>query len=517
MSTELKEIALHRTPGLDLYRDVDGTERDVQNILRLGTSVAEELGIGRVWMVSGSEHATAEAELIPSLCRLLSLAGVDSRWLVVKTDDHEALAAAKAISDRLYGAAGEEEGSLEAHREAFRRISGEVAQALRSHAEPRDLVVVHGVLPAGLAEALDDPAWRRLLWTPHAGSPPTAPGTREAWEFLQPWLEPYARCLFSEQRFAPAFLRSRSAVVTPGIDPLSEKNREMRPYELIDVLRAAGLVDRPGQAQQPTFRRPVKVARGNSWKAEPIPSLMFKPLVVQIARFDRQRGCEELMEAFHHLLKVYRERLPAMRVVDERVIQELENVELVLAGPDPDDLPHDPAAQEVAKQLGERHAALPPEVARRVHILRLPVADREENAQTVNVLQRLAAVVVCNARHRGFGIPVAEALWKKTPVVASKAGSVSLLIRPETDGLVVDDPNDRDAVAMALLQTLGNRLRAESFGRSGHKRVVQNFLVLHSLQALLGELEKLLTGAGVLGPREVPASSARPARIASAS
>lgn len=507
MSTQLREITIPKAPGLGHYRDIDGTEDDVQNILSLGGDIAEELGIGRIWMVSGSRYATSEAEIIPSMCRLLGSAGVDCRWLVLETDDEGFLNAARALSDRLYGATTE--GSLDEHREAFERVSGEAAQALRSFAEPRDLVLFHGVSTVGIASALDDPAWGRLMWYCHGGSAPEAEPTAEAWQLLEPMLEPYVRCLFSEQRFTPAFLRGKSSVVTPGIDPLNHKNREMRPYELAEVLRAAGLIERPGSRSNGMYERRVKVARGNAWKEEAIPSLLYKPLVVQISRFDRLKGLSHALDAFQHLLKVYPERIPSLRVVDDRVNAEMERLEMVIAGPDPDDLPYDLEGQRVARELAEQHAALPPDVQSRVHILKIPMVNRRENALVVNALQRLAAVTLCNALHQGFGFVVTESLWKKSPVIASKAGGVSLQIRPGTDGQVVQDPTDEEAVALAILKLLGNRLTADSMGRSGHKRVVGNFLVLHQLQALLGEFQTAITASNKRGPREV--GSLRPA------
>ena len=63
---------------------------------------------------------------------------------------------------------------------------------------------------------------------------------------------------------------------------------------------------------------------------------------------------------------------------------------------------------------------LPETVRRRVHLASLPMADSDENAAIVNALQRHAAVVVQKSLAEGFGLTVAEAMWKVRPVVASR-------------------------------------------------------------------------------------------------
>ena len=71
--------------------------------------------------------------------------------------------------------------------------------------------------------------------------------------------------------------------------------------------------------------------------------------------------------------------------------------------------------------LAEVEAAwheLPPAARRRVHLALLPMEDAEENAVIVNALQRRADVVAQKSLAEGFGLTVAEAMWKGRPVVA---------------------------------------------------------------------------------------------------
>lgn len=182
---------------------------------------------------------------------------------------------------------------------------------------------------------------------------------------------------------------------------------------------------------------------------------------------------------------------------------ELENLELVLAGPDPSDLPFNATGKAVLKELAEQHSALPPEVAKRVHVLRLPMRSRKENALIINALQRLATVVVQNSLQHGFGLTVTEALWKGAPVLASDVGGIGHQIRSGIDGTLIGDPADPGAVARGLLEILADPEEADSRHLSGHKRVSENFLILQHVRSLLEELDALIHGAGALGPRAV--------------
>lgn len=276
-----------------------------------------------------------------------------------------------------------------------------------------------------------------------------------------------------------------------------------RPDKLAGILRSAGLIERPQVPEWAAFDGEVKVLRGNSWKKEPILSLLHRPLVIQVSRFDRLKGFLELLDGFQHLLKVYPEEVPRLKVDDERVTSELDNVELILAGPDPDDLPSSPGSKALLKELAERHSALAPEVAKRVHVLKLPVKNRKENALVVNALQRLATVVVQNSLQHGFGLTVTEALWKGAPVVASNVGGIGHQIRSGVDGTLIDDPRDPGSVALAILEVLADGRTAEARSRSGPRRVTENFLILQHVHTLLEEFDGLIHGTGALRPRPV--------------
>ena len=68
----------------------------------------------------------------------------------------------------------------------------------------------------------------------------------------------------------------------------------------------------------------------------------------------------------------------------------------------------------------------------------------------VNALQRHAAIVVQKSLREGFGLTVAEAMWKGKPVVASAVGGIQDQIEHGVSGWLLPDPTDQGALAAAL-------------------------------------------------------------------
>jgi len=90
---------------------------------------------------------------------------------------------------------------------------------------------------------------------------------------------------------------------------------------------------------------------------------------------------------------------------------------------------------------------LPPAVRARIHLATLPMEDPEENAMMVNALQRHGRVIVQKSLAEGFGLTVAEAMWKGRPVVASRIGGIQEQIVHGVSGILLDDPRDLAASA----------------------------------------------------------------------
>ena len=119
--------------------------------------------------------------------------------------------------------------------------------------------------------------------------------------------------------------------------------------------------------------------------------------------------------------------------------------------------------------------------------------DLEENAVMVNALQRRADVVVQKSIAEGFGLTVAEAMWKARPVVASRIGGIQDQIEDGVSGVLLDDPTALPAYGAAVTQLLKEPERARAMGQAAQERVRDDFLPVRSLMQYLDLIEKLIS------------------------
>lgn len=488
MKTSIDEMHFDRKARLDRYGEFDGVGTSVETVRRLGREVAALLGPHRVWMLNSAASGGGVAEMMPRLCALLDDVGLDVRWLVMKTDAPSFFATTKALHNLVHG----EAASLpSAAASIFDEVSAALADQLRQ-VTVNDVLVVHDPQPAGVASHLAKERRPTLVWRSHIGMPTSNEHTRQAWDFLRPHLSDYERLVFSAQPYVPTEYLDRARIIAPGIDPLSHKNRRLRPYKLVGILRAAGFVDGPSCDTWAGFEKRAQRWTNGTWRTSPLPDFLFRPFILQVSRFDRLKGFGELIPAFEAFLKLWPTRAEHLRVDADRVRCELAAVRLVLAGPDPSGVADDPEAVEVLESLCRQVDALPEPVRDRVHLLRLPMVNTKQNALMVNALQRSASVVVQNSIREGFGLTVAEALWKSTPTIASNVGGLSIQVRHDVDGRVVQDPRDHQEIAGAMLSVLGQPHEAEWMGQSGHLRVRDHFLVLTQMRRWLEVLLEVL-------------------------
>jgi trehalose synthase len=198
------------------------------------------------------------------------------------------------------------------------------------------------------------------------------------------------------------------------------------------------------------------------------------PVVLQISRWDTLKDPLGVIRGFA-------EHVPVQT-----------GAHLVYAGPAVEAVADDPEGERVLRDAIAAHAALPDEARRRVHLATLPIDDPEENAIIVNALQRHADVVVQKSLAEGFGLTVAEAMWKARPVVASRIGGIQDQIVDGDSGVLLDDPHDLAAFGAAVHGLLADPAGAERMGRRARERVRDEFLSVRSLLDYLAVIRKVL-------------------------
>jgi trehalose synthase len=302
------------------------------------------------------------AEILGRMLPLLSELGVDARWSVIKGD-----LAFFEVTKKLHNALhGRDEKISAQDISVFQETSRKNIQELELYG---DIIFVHDPQPVALVERKKE-LGKKWIWRCHVD---VSRPNETAWNFIKPWVTQYDAAVFS----APAFstpLPIRQFLISPSIDPLSDKNRELSQDIIDSVLSKYG-----------------------------IPS--DKPLIVQVSRFDYLKDPVGVIQAFKQVRRSI-------------------NCRLVLAGGTATD---DPESGKVLAEVMNRAEGDPD-----IQILVLPPGSDVE----INALQRAATVVVQKSLKEGFALTVSEALWKAKPVVASAVGGIPLQVKNKFTGLL---------------------------------------------------------------------------------
>jgi trehalose synthase len=239
------------------------------------------------------------------------------------------------------------------------------------------------------------------------------------WEFLKSYVRDYDACVFSAPSFSQE-LPILQALIPPSIDPLSDKNRELVAEEIDAVLTRLG-----------------------------IPRDL--PLVTQVSRFDRLKDPLGVIEAFK-MARVY------------------SDARLLLVGGTADD---DPEGAQVLSRVRDKARG-----ETDIMVLCLPPTSHLE----INAIQRASSVILQKSVREGFGLTVAEALWKGKPVIAGAVGGIPQQITHRYSGILT---RSIEGTAYWLKQLLNEPAFARRLGENGREHVRQNFLITRQLRHYL--------------------------------
>jgi len=216
-------------------------------------------------------------------------------------------------------------------------------------------------------------------------------------------------------------------MIYPAIDPLSDKNREL-PARAVD-----GICERLGVPRD-------------------------KPILLQVGRFDRFKDPLGVIEAY-------------------RLVKRQHDCRLVLVGGAESDDPEGVELSAEVREAAERDDDL--------HVLELGATARVE----VNALQRAATIVLQKSTREGFGLGVAEAMWKSKPVIGGFAGGITAQVVYGVTGYTV---NSVEGAAFRARQLLADPELCTRLGQAARERVRQNFLITRHLGDMLALLATLV-------------------------
>lgn len=367
--------------------------------------IAEKLEGKVVQNINSTAVGGGVAEILNRIVPLLKELGVDARWDLIKGGE-QFFEVTKKFHNALHGKPQEfTKHDFEIFMETSKRNIDEINIY-------GDIVFIHDPQPIALVKKKFNNKW---IWRCHID---VSNPDEKIWKFLMNFIVHYDAAVFS----APSFSRKlpiRQFLISPSIDPLSDKNKEL-PEEVIDnVLKKYNITK-------------------------------DKPIITQISRFDRLKDPQGVIEAYKKVKKYI-------------------DCQLILAGGTADD---DPEAIAVLNEVKEKAKK-----DKDIHILLLPHNDIE-----VNALQRASTVIVQKSLKEGFGLTVAEALWKAKPVVASNVGGIPLQIKHKYSGLLC---HSIEGAAFAIKQLLNSPKYAKRLGENGREHIRNNFLITRHIRDYL--------------------------------
>jgi trehalose synthase len=438
---------------------------------------AAETFAGRViWNVNSTARGGGVAEMLRSLIAYARGAGVDARWVVIQGSP-PFFVVTKRIHNHLHGFPGDGGPLGEEERARYQEISDANAEWLSLLIKSEDIVILHDPQTAGLCAPMRD-AGASVIWRCHVGLDAPNDLARRAWNFLRPFVQPADAYVFSRDAYVWEGLdRERAVTIPPSIDAFSPKNQEMDDDQVRAILTTAQVLSN-GSSASPTFVREDGSKASVRRQADlslgaPLPS-WDTPLVVQVSRWDRLKDPLGVIHGFV-----------------EHIAPNVQPAHLMLAGPSVEAVADDPEGAEVLREAAEVWSDLPAEVAERIHLAALPMDDGEENAAIVNALQRRADVVVQKSLAEGFGLTVAEAMWKARPVVASRIGGIQDQVTDGETALLVD-PTDLAGYGKAVVRFLSDPDLAERVGKEAQARVRDAFLAPRHLMQYIQLIQPLL-------------------------
>src|SRR4051812_638878 len=270
--------------------------------------------------------------------------------------------------------------------------------------------------PATLGLLAQDDGGAQVVWRCHVDASTPEPTT---WDRLVPLLASCDWGVFACDGFWPPNLGGDVRAIAPAIDPLAPKNMDMPMRLAGQVLRSLGID-------------------------------LTRPIVCNVARLDRWKDPHRVIDAF------------------AQAKSRLGDLQLVLVGALPGEGPDD---FRIAREVADYAAG--------IEDVRVMTSYTGVGEVEVGALLQVARVSLQRSLREGFGLVAAEALWKRTPVVAFPGGGIASQVEDGTSGYLVEDTPGMAARMGELVRDPG---LAIELGSTGRRRVQERFLVTRLLE-----------------------------------
>ncbi len=330
----------------------------------------------------------------------------------------------KSFHNALQGA--DYELSVE-DRAIYEEYNRQSAEALQKAEEEWDILFVHDPQPALLKHFSGGLSEKtRWIWRCHID---TSTPNKQVLDYLLPYITDYDAQIYTLKEYTPPGVDLPGlTIIPPSIDPLSPKNMSLSPDDARYIANQFGVDTN-------------------------------RPFILQVSRFDPWKDPLGVID-------VYR-----------AVKEEVPEVQLVLIGSMAHDDPEgwDYWYKTVNYASGDQDIFLFSNLT-------------NVGAIEVNAFQSIADVVIQKSIREGFGLVVAEALWKARPLVASRVGGIPMQVTAG-GGILIDTIPE---AAAACVKLLNDPEFAREMGRRGKEHVREHYLIPRQLRDDLRLFTKLL-------------------------
>lgn len=292
-----------------------------------------------------------------------------------------------------------------------------------------DFVIVHDPQPCAMIAAAEGTKARKgkWIWRCHID---TTFACDDAWEFLEDYIDLYDGAVFTMDKYIKSPISVPClAFIPPSIDPLSAKNIIPEKRVQSDIARRYGVDE-------------------------------ARPIMLQVSRFDPWKDPLGLVDCYREVKRRHHD------------------LQLVYLASMADDDPEGWHYYEKTFQYSDGDP----------DIFLLSNQQGIGNVE-VSAFQAMSTVVLQKSLREGFGLTVAEAMWKRKPVVAGEVGGILLQVDDGVNGFLVEDIGEAAEKVSLLLESPAT---AQRMGDAGHDKVRRNFLSTRHLLDYLRFLHILL-------------------------
>lgn len=289
-----------------------------------------------------------------------------------------------------------------------------------------DFIVIHDPQPAAIYHFLK-PYPGIWIWRCHIDLTNT---NIAFWNFIKPYLKIYDAYIFTLRDYVKEGLdKEKIFIIAPSINPLSDKNDPLTPNKSKEIVE--------------------------NYKVD-----TSRPIILQVSRFDPWKDPLGVIDSY----RIVKKQFP--------------DVQLVMAGSMATDDPEGIKYYEKTKS----YAGEDPDIFLLTNLD--GVGDKE-----INAFQVASDVIIQKSIREGFGLTVAEGLWKSKPVIGGNVGGIPIQIINGVNGFLVNNINE---CAEKIIFLLKNPKISKKMGEKAKEYVRDNFLITDHLYKYLKLFKNLL-------------------------